>query len=276
MSTLLSTFGRASQRVSERLRLARIPTTIPNLASLRSVSTAPTLQDMLTDLDAIAASAAVSAKLAPFDVPLEGTWGMNAGDRRALYHLVKGLRAQSVLEVGTNVGASTLWVAAALQEVAASPELITVDILDVNDGPSAPWRQNGLPQSPRDRLHNIGADVFTTFKKQPALEFLRTTNLRFDLVILDGDHGAEAVYQEIAAAAPLIRANGLIVLHDYFDGLRPLWVDANEVIAGPYLAARRYQREGDSLRVVPLGSLPWPTKHGSRNTSLAVVLRPGR
>jgi len=40
--------------------------------------------------------------------------GINHGDRRALYYLIRALRPRSVLEVGTHIGASTLYIARAL------------------------------------------------------------------------------------------------------------------------------------------------------------------
>jgi hypothetical protein len=40
------------------------------------------------------------------------TGGVNVGDRRALYYLVRALRPRRVLEIGTDVGASTMSIAA--------------------------------------------------------------------------------------------------------------------------------------------------------------------
>jgi hypothetical protein len=78
------------------------------------------------------------------------------------------------------------------------------------------------------------------------------------------------VYREIPAALELLRPNGLILLHDYFPALRPLWSD-RVVIPGPYLATARLMREGAKFRVLPLKALPWPTKFGSNVTSLALL-----
>src|SRR3954463_5653585 len=41
------------------------------------------------------------------------TPGVNPGDRRALYYLLRALRPRSVLEIGTSVGASTIHIAGA-------------------------------------------------------------------------------------------------------------------------------------------------------------------
>src|SRR6266511_3475177 len=39
------------------------------------------------------------------------TGGVNPGDRRAVWYLIRGLNARSVLEIGTHVGASTVHIA---------------------------------------------------------------------------------------------------------------------------------------------------------------------
>jgi hypothetical protein len=63
----------------------------------------------------------------------------------------------------------------------------------------------------------------------------------------------------------------VILLHDYFPGLQPLWVDRN-VIRGPWLAVERLRSEGARLKAIPLGRLPWDTKLGSQTTSLALLV----
>src|SRR5689334_6139649 len=42
------------------------------------------------------------------------TGGVNPGDRRALFYVVKALRPASILEIGSHVGASTVYVGAAM------------------------------------------------------------------------------------------------------------------------------------------------------------------
>jgi predicted O-methyltransferase YrrM len=75
------------------------------------------------------------------------TAGVNSGDRRAIYHLIRALRRRRVLEIGTNVGASTLHIAAAMkrndEDSEGECELVTVDIADVNDDSDAYWKRGG-------------------------------------------------------------------------------------------------------------------------------------
>jgi predicted O-methyltransferase YrrM len=199
--------------------------------------------------------------------------GINPGDRRALYHMVRALVPESVLEVGTNVGASTLHIAMALRSLGGRRRMTTIDILDVNDGaPSSPWRQAGLTLPPRAALERLGLTDLVTFRTQPAEPFLAGEAETFDLIFLDGDHAPGAVYREIAAALRRLRPGGTIVLHDYYPENRVPRADV-ELVPGPWQAGRRIMREAPGIRILPLGELPWETKPGLQRTSLALVLR---
>src|SRR5688572_26277433 len=66
--------------------------------------------------------------------------GVNPGDRRALYYLIRGLKPMNVLEIGTHIGASTLYIAQALKTCQNRGKVTTVDIIDVNDPLEGPWK----------------------------------------------------------------------------------------------------------------------------------------
>jgi predicted O-methyltransferase YrrM len=198
------------------------------------------------------------------------TGGVNPGDRRALYYLARGIEANSILEIGTHVGASTLHLAAALLRGKSAERLVTVDIVGVNDGENAPWMAAGLSKSPREAVKALGAEGLVEFVHDESLRFFDRTDALFDLIFLDGDHSEEAVYREIPKALTKLKPNGSILLHDFFPGNRSLWRDSPP-ISGPFLAVERLRREGARIRALPLGELPWPTKAGSNVTSLALL-----
>lgn len=199
--------------------------------------------------------------------------GVNVGDRRAIYYLVRALKCKSVLEVGTHVGASTTHIALALRKnrslLNADVKFITVDVVNVN-APNGPYRKAGFPFSPSEMLNKFGGEEFTEFKVENSQKFLENTHQSFDLIFLDGDHSAESVYNEIPLALNKINENGFILLHDYYPYGRPIWKN-NECIMGPFAALDRHIREGANLHVIPLGELGWATKKNSRKTSLALV-----
>lgn len=194
--------------------------------------------------------------------------GVNPGDRRALYHIVAYFRPMSVLEIGTHVGASTLAMAMAMRRFGGT--LTTADIQDVNR-PAGPWASEGLLASPLEIAASLGLGV--KFITSPATRALKTSN-RYDMIFLDGDHSASAVYCEIHAALGSLNPSGFIMLHDFYPGRMAITPDG-AVIDGPALAAERIKSETDMLDFFPLGRLPWQTKGGGDVTSLAIVARRG-
>lgn len=203
--------------------------------------------------------------------------GVNPGDRRAIYYLVRHLRPTSALEIGTHIGASTVHISAALRTVRSLERahrctLRTVDIQDVNDAIALPWVAAGSTYSPIDMIGKLGCAEFVTFITQRSDRYLAHCKQTFDFVFLDGDHSPSTVYREVPAALRVLNNGGWVVLHDYFPKLRPLWSNGS-VVPGPYLAVQRLRQEGADLEVVPLGRLPWSTKLGSNVTSLALLGR---
>ena len=210
-----------------------------------------------------------------FAIP-DGTGGVNPGDRKAIYYLISALNPSSVLEIGTLIGASTLNISSALFmsriKQGKSARLISVDINDVNCPKSKPWLKYGTRKSPIEMIKEIRYETFVEFVVDTSLSYFSKCQQRFDFIFLDGDHSAKVVYQEVPAALKLLNQNAVILLHDYFPRMKPLWSN-DSVIPGPLLATERLAREGANFLVLPLGRLPWPTKLQSNITSLALLLR---
>lgn len=234
-----------------------------------------------TDLDRVLAAAphndewsAISAATEAFGIS-QAPSGVNDGDRRAIWQLVRGLGVHSVLEVGTSIGASTIHFAQALKrnadETGKPVQLVSVDIEDMNDPASARHVRLGLPHSPRAMLAQLGCDGFTRFEVADSTVFLQTCPERFDLIFLDGDHGEQTVYRELPAALRLLNPGGVILLHDYFPDGKPLWSHKG-ALTGPWIAIRRLLAEGAGFTVLPLGALEWETKRGTTLTTLALVV----
>ena len=198
--------------------------------------------------------------------------GVNPGDRRALYYLVRALKPRNVLEVGTHIGASTLYIARALKTNKNRGRVTTVDIVDVNAPLGAPWRKVGLGMAPKDFANQLSCLNLIEFVTANSVDFLRGAQEKFDFIFLDGDHRSHTVYQEVSAALNVLAPGGVILLHDYYPGARPLYPDDN-IIGGPFRALGRAMRENPEIRVQPLGQLPWPTRQGSHATSLALLTR---
>jgi predicted O-methyltransferase YrrM len=199
---------------------------------------------------------------------------LNHGDRRAIYTLIRHFKPQRVLEIGTHLGSSTLYISAALKENArqnAPGQMLTVDVVDVN-APDAAWARAGALRTPRQMLEECGTAHLVEFRVADSLQFLRSNREQFDFCFLDGSHSAKWVYNEVQLVQRALRPGSLILLHDFFPDAKPLWQDTS-ALPGPWMAINRLRREGAAIDVLPLGSLPWPTKARTTITSLALLGR---
>ena len=112
--------------------------------------------------------------------------------------LTRSIHAQSVLEVGTSNGYSTIWFAAALKETGG--KLITLE----NDPNRAKEAQS--------HLNEAGLDDIVEIRIGDALQEIPKCNSTFDLVFLDAEKGEYLQYLELTL--PNIRSGGLIVADD--------------------------------------------------------------
>ena len=280
MKKTLSRFIPETLRSARRIRqetegLKKIPTVPCQTTSLLPYEAVDVSQ--LFKVDTFAEDWAIDRERIVEQGFTSGVGGVNEGDRRAIYYLIRHFKPKSVLEVGTHIGASTVHIATALQrnsklESQEKPQLTTVDISDVNNEATKPWRQYGAKQSPRSSVNKMQLDEYVHFVTHSSLAFLATSPYKFDFIFLDGDHAAPTVYQEVPLALQALNNGGMILLHDYYPDAQPLW--SNKVIhPGPSMACGRLREEGAHLQVLPLGELPWPTKLGTNITSLALLLK---
>jgi hypothetical protein len=134
---------------------------------------------------------------------------------------------KAVLEVGTHVVHRLLTALAALRHCGLydhynSKKLTMVDIRDVNDTRSPPWRTFGSKYFAKEMSENMGASNLVKFVVSSSVQDLSTCAERFDFILLKGNHSATTVYQEIPLALRLLNQGGVILLHDFFRDLKPL------------------------------------------------------
>ncbi len=204
-----------------------------------------------------------------FEIP-DHSLSANSGDRRAIYHLANGLKYQSVLEIGTHIGASTSHLCLAIKDT-GYPKLKTLDVENFSDKLKRPWINYNAKYSPKEIVTRIDCSHFVTFVVANSFDFMKNCQEKFDFIFLDGDHRASSVYYEAHLASRLLNKNGMILLHDYFPKNKPLWPNIR-ISPGPFLAGKRVLAENKRVRILPLGELPWPTKLNSNFTSLAMVV----
>jgi predicted O-methyltransferase YrrM len=113
-----------------------------------------------------------------------------------LYSLILGLEAKSVLEVG--MGFSTPTIMTALGQTGGS--LTSCDMRTIEGTGNDP---ESLKQFPR-----------WTFLQGKTDDTLKTVTGPFDLVLHDGSHEFKEVYRDLRTIIPMIRQNGLLLVHD--------------------------------------------------------------
>lgn len=162
-----------------------------------------------------------------------------------LHSLVRNIRPRTVVEVGTFVGVSTLWMAAALEEAAQDPGRAPV-APGQTDGvihcfdlfrpiPKAEWRDAELTGDVvafvRGNLERAGLAHRVVFhpgsspeqlkahrdllRGPPAEEPHRRT-AGVDFALVDGDHTIPGVLKDLEALEPVLNQGGYILLHDTF------------------------------------------------------------
>jgi predicted O-methyltransferase YrrM len=263
----------ARLRFNEFIDLRRIPTRgchINNLGRLSDLRLDQIFRAEAIDLE----WPNVASEIEMFQITDKAA-GVNPGDRRAIYYLLRHLRPASVLEIGTHLGASATHIVAALKrspQDCGSVRFTSVDIVDVNDPEKGPWRAAGSIMCPADMIKRMGFGDNSEYFTQSAVDYMGQCQKTFDLIFLDGDHSAAAVYKEIPLALRLLNPGGYILLHDFFPRKKSLW-KGGDYIPGPKLALDRLQKEGAKIDVYSFGELPWATKLGSKVTSLAILGR---
>jgi cephalosporin hydroxylase len=254
------------RRILESYELAKITKYIPELQNINKINK-DDLEKIFNSENLRLIWEGIREEFSKLKIPsFKG--GVNNGDQRAIFYLISNVKPRTVLEIGTHIGCSTVQIALAMKQYGAD-RLLSVDIEDVNDENNKYWEINGSTYSPKKMINMINTDKFVEFKVSDSVVFLEKCKEKFDFIFLDGNHKAKFVYREIVLASKLLNSGGAILIHDYYPNNKPIW--GEKVIPGPFLAVSRLLKENNDFRIVPLGSLPWETKNGSKITSLAML-----
>lgn len=148
-------------------------------------------------------------------------------------------RRRSFLEVGTHKGFTSAAIAIAFPEA----KVVT---LDLPDPTSTPW--NPLPAAQVGEAHRaLGLPHRIDQRLMDSSEMWRFAGKgeTFDLVFIDGDHSADAVFRDLILAADLLPRNeGVLVAHDYTaagEPLRPVWTLGVQQAVDRFLTVRPFR-----------------------------------
>lgn len=151
-----------------------------------------------------------------------------------LHSLVRNIRPRTVVEVGSFLGASTIWIASALEASAEDPaqsppalseprgQIHTFD--DFGPMAKGPWRDVELPSRlpiVQENLLRAGLDhrvMFHPGDSAPEIRAFRD-QLRpggVDFALIDGNHTIPGVLEDLWAIEPVLNTGGYVLLHDTF------------------------------------------------------------
>ena len=197
--------------------------------------------------------------------------GVNPGDRKAIYFLIKFFKPKKILEFGTHLGSSSSSIALAMKDNYKEDQFfLTVDIKDVNNPLEKHWIKYKSKNSALENIKILGLENYVKFFVCDSITFLKNQTQKFDFIFLDGSHRARDVYNEIHLSLNLFNKNGIILLHDYFPEGKKIWQD-KDALLGPYMGVKKVIQINKNIDICPLGKLPWKTKLGTNFTTLALL-----
>lgn len=156
-----------------------------------------------------------------------GSWPASiAPDVGLLVHaLVRNLRPTTVVETGTCLGASTIWIAAALA-LTTKGTIHTFDMFDEHPDP----RMRGTPLF-KDRRTSVPArfkrarvarhievHVGASAPNITAMHGRLRAGGGVQLAFIDADHTPRGVALDLAAVEPVLQVGGYLLFHDVFPG----------------------------------------------------------
>ena len=133
---------------------------------------------------------------------------------RFLFHLVRRLQPQSCLEIGTGLGVSATYQAAAL-ELNGAGKLTTVDTMDHARAADASFAKLGLAERASLIIDEPGAGVARAIELSSP----------FDFVLIDADHTEAAAISDFDSVAPHLGEGAVVIVDDiaWENGMQRAW-----------------------------------------------------
>ncbi len=134
---------------------------------------------------------------------------MTGDEKIAIYRLVRELKPQVIVEVGSYLGASSSFMAQAAIGTNPNCRLHCIDT----------WQNDAMPEGSRDTFAEF---THNTLRYQSVIHAIRKRsddaarnfNEKIDLLFIDGDHEYEGVKLDWDCWSPHLKDNATIVLHD--------------------------------------------------------------
>lgn len=129
---------------------------------------------------------------------------------------------QTVVEIGTFMGVSTIWSGSALKDLNNNGQLFSIDLF--NDILPCKGQRTRCLINPYDKIkENIkkcGIENHTRLikgdSKKIGEKWSEISKSKIDILFIDGDHTIKGCFDDFKSFLPYISTNGLIILHDIY------------------------------------------------------------
>jgi predicted O-methyltransferase YrrM len=136
---------------------------------------------------------------------------MTMTERLLLYSLgLKQSPGAVLVEVGSYLGASASFLAAASKHVGGATRVYCVDT----------WRNDAMTEGPRDTWQEFLKNTeryadWIVPMKGASREIARRFDRRIDVLFLDGDHSYAGCKEDVLSWLPRMKPEGILIMHDY-------------------------------------------------------------
>lgn len=136
--------------------------------------------------------------------------------------LIINIAPRNVIEIGSFIGVSSIWIASAMSEYQRRESLHCIDLFP--DHTNNPWCPGITLMDPLDfmskNMHACGFQEYVTIHKGDSTQTLpvvaRDIGEGIDFVMIDGDHSIEGCLKDFELVEPFIATGGYILFHDVF------------------------------------------------------------
>ena len=130
-------------------------------------------------------------------------------EKRELFNLVRKNRPLIVAEIGSYLGASATFLAAAISKFVPESRLYCIDT----------WQNDAMDEEHRDTYDNFvqnTSEFARTIRpiRGRSIDAATRFNDRIDLLFIDGDHSYNAVKEDWTHWSPLLSSGACVVMHD--------------------------------------------------------------
>ena len=136
---------------------------------------------------------------------------MTKRERLMLYRLaLKQLPGSVLLEIGSYLGSSSCFLAAAASEIRGGTKVHCVDT----------WKNEGMTEGQRDTWSEFQTNTLRYLTiivphRGHSVKIAGNFNEKIDLLFIDGDHSYDGCRIDVENWLPHLKPGGLVIMHDY-------------------------------------------------------------